>query len=107
MTALYLTLAIGFEVAWAVAMKLSDGLRRPAPTVVMLIAYLLSLLFLSLATRRLDVGVGYAIWAGSGAAIIAVIGALYFREPVTALKVGSLALIVAGIVGLELSRRPS
>lgn len=105
MTALYLALAIGFEVTWAVAMKLSDGLRRPAPTLVTFAAYALSLIFLALATRKMDVGVGYAIWAGGGAALIAVIGVLHFREPATALKVVSLALIVAGIAGLELARR--
>ncbi|HWL92000.1 MAG TPA: SMR family transporter, partial [Phycisphaerae bacterium] len=65
--------------------------------------YLLSVVFLAFATKKMDIGVGYAIWAGSGVAIIAVAGILYFREPVTAVKVVSLGLIVAGIAGLQFS----
>ena len=105
MTALYLILAILFEVAWAVAMKVSSGLSRPLPAAITVIAYILSLVFLSLATRRMEIGAAYAVWAGSGAAIIATIGILYFREPVTALKLASMGLIVAGIVGLQFSGR--
>ena len=99
----YLALAIVFEVAWAVAMKMSEGLSRLAPTIVTIICYLLSVVFLAFAPKKLDVGLAYAIWAGSGAAIIAVIGVLYFKEPLTMLKAASLALIIAGIVGLQLS----
>lgn len=100
---LYLALAIVFEVAWAVAMKLSDGLSKLTPTIVTMVCYLMSVVFLALATKKLDVGLAYAIWAGSGAAIIAVIGVLYFKEPMTMIKAASLALIVAGIVGLQIS----
>ena len=99
----YLALAIVFEVAWAVAMKMSDGFSKLAPTIVTIICYLLSVVFLALATKKLDVGLAYAIWAGSGAAVIAVIGVLYFKEPLTMMKAASLALIVAGIVGLQLT----
>jgi multidrug transporter EmrE-like cation transporter len=102
-TTLYLILAVVFEVGWAVAMKVSGGLARPVPAAITIVAYILSLVFLALATRRLEIGAAYAVWAGSGAAIIATIGILYFREPVTALKLISLGLVVAGIVGLQLS----
>jgi small multidrug resistance pump len=105
MTLLYLVLAIGFEVAWAVAMKASNGLSKPVPAAITVVAYILSLVFLSLATRRMEVGAAYAVWAGSGAAIIATIGILYFREPVSALKIASLGLIIAGIVGLQLGAK--
>ena len=100
---LWLALAIAFEVGWAVAMKLSDGLTRLWPTVVTIVFYFLSVVFLSFATKRMDVGTAYAIWAGSGMAIIALIGMWYFKEPVTAMKVASLALVAIGIVGLNLS----
>jgi small multidrug resistance pump len=100
---LYLALAVVFEVAWAVAMKMSDGLTKLAPTAVTVVCYLLSVVFLAFATKKLDVGLAYAIWAGTGVAIIAVIGVLYFKEPMTMIKAGSLALIVAGIVGLQIS----
>src|SRR3954462_6348756 len=100
MTAIYLCLAIAFEVAWAVAMKASNGLSKPVPAAITVVAYILSLVFLSLATRRMEVGAAYAVWGGPGAAITAPIGILYFREPVSALKIASLGLIIAGIVGL-------
>jgi multidrug transporter EmrE-like cation transporter len=100
---LWLALAIVFEVGWAVAMKLSDGFSKPWPTVATIVMYLLSVVFLSFATKKMDVGTAYAIWAGSGVAIIAVIGMWHFKEPVTALKLGSLAMVAVGIVGLNIS----
>ena len=103
MTLIYLLLAIIFEVGWATGMKLSHGLSRPGPTAFTVVAYILSLVFLALATRKLDVGVAYSIWAGMGAATIAVIGVLYFREPMTAVKAASIGLIVLGVVGLQLT----
>lgn len=103
MTALWLVLAIVFEVGWAVAMKLSDGFSKLTPTIATVVMYLLSVAFLALATRKMDIGVGYALWAGSGVALIAIVGIVYFKEPVTAVKVISLGLIVLGIVGLQVS----
>lgn len=100
---LWLALAVVFEVGWAVAMKLSAGLTRPAPAMATVVMYLLSVVFLALATRRMDIGLAYAIWAGCGVSLIAIIGMVYFREPVTALKFVSLGLIVAGIVGLNIA----
>lgn len=106
MSYLFLAVAIVFEVGWAISMKVSDGFTRLWPSVVTLILYLLSLAALSLATRRLDIGVAYAIWAGIGAAFIAVIGVFWFKEPMTTLKVVSLCLVIAGVVGLNLSESP-
>ena len=100
---LWLALAIAFEVGWAVAMKLSQGFSRVGPTVATVIMYLLSVVFLSQATKKMDIGVAYAVWAGSGVALIAIVGMWYFKEPVTALKVASLAVIVLGIVGLNVA----
>jgi small multidrug resistance pump len=65
--------------------------------------YFLSLLFLMLAVRKLDLGPAYAIWAGTGAAVIAAAGILYFKEPVSALKLVSMALVIAGVIGLNLA----
>jgi quaternary ammonium compound-resistance protein SugE len=106
MTYLYLSLAILAESGWAIAMKLSDGLRRPLPTAATAALYLLSLVLLALAVRRLEIGVAYAIWAGAGAAIIAAAGIVYFGEPANAGKIVSVALIIAGIVGLRFSAAP-
>jgi multidrug transporter EmrE-like cation transporter len=105
MTLLYLTLAILAETGWALAMKLSEGLTRPAPTAATAILYLLSLVFLAQATRRLEVGTAYALWAGAGAALIATAGILWFKEPATPAKLISLALVIAGIAGLGLTSR--
>lgn len=99
----WLTFAIVFEVGWAVAMKLSKGFTRPGPAIATVVMYLLSIIFLAQATRKMDVGVGYAIWAGSGMALIAAIGMLHFKEPVSALKIASLVLVVTGIIGLGFS----
>jgi multidrug transporter EmrE-like cation transporter len=99
----FLALAIAFEVGWAIAMKLSEGFTKLGPTIVTVVMYLLSVVFLALATRKMDIGVGYAIWAGSGVALIAIAGIVYFKEPASAIKLASLGLIVAGIVGLQVS----
>ena len=103
MTAIYLALAIVFEVGWAIALKLSEGFTKPAAAVVTVLAYILSIVFLALATRKMDIGPAYAIWAGTGVALIAAAGMIYFKEPVSLLKLGSIAVIVAGIVGLQLA----
>lgn len=103
MTWLYLIVAIVFEVGWALTMKLSDGLSKLPYAAATAVLYLLSVVFLSLATRKMDVGVAYAIWAGSGAALIALAGIAFFKEPVGALKLVSVALVCAGIVGLGVS----
>jgi multidrug transporter EmrE-like cation transporter len=105
MTMLMLSLAIVFEAGWAIAMKLSDGLRRPGPAAATVVMYLLSVVFLSQATKKLEVGLAYAIWAGAGAVIIALAGMIYFKEPATALRLASIGAIIAGILGLGLSAR--
>jgi multidrug transporter EmrE-like cation transporter len=100
MTYFWLAIAIAFEVGWAVSLKLSRGFTVPWPTVATVVMYLLSVLFLAMATRRMDVGVGYALWAGSGVALVGIIGMMYFREPAGALRVASIGLILLGIAGL-------
>ncbi len=103
MVYLWLGLAIVFEVGWAVSMKLSQGFSRVGPAVATVVMYLLSVVFLAQATRKMDIGVAYALWAGSGVALIALVGMWHFKEPVTALKLASLGLIVLGIAGLNVA----
>jgi multidrug transporter EmrE-like cation transporter len=103
MTYFYLALAIVFEAGWAIAMKISQGLTRPWPTAATIVMYVFSLVFLALATRKLQIGVTYAVWAGVGAAIIAGAGIVHFKEPVTPLKLVSLGLVILGVIGLNLS----
>lgn len=102
----YLLLAIIFEAGWAIAMKMSGGLSRPWPTAATVVMYILSLVFLALATKRMEIGTTYAVWAGAGVSIIAVAGAVLFGEQLTAPKIASLLLIVAGIVGLQVWGTP-
>lgn len=100
---LYLVLAIITEVSGTTLMKLSRGFTVLLPSILMFIFYLLSLSLLTLALRKIDVSVGYAVWSGVGTGLIALLGFIIFKEPLTPLKVLSLGLIIAGVVGLNLS----
>ncbi|NOR16372.1 QacE family quaternary ammonium compound efflux SMR transporter [candidate division WOR-3 bacterium] len=99
----YLIIAIIFEVAGTTCMKLSYGFTKAVPSILMIILYLLSLVSLTFALKKIDVSVAYAIWAGIGTALIVTVGILWFKEPVTALKIISLGLIIIGVIGLNLS----
>ena len=98
----YLVSAIVFEVLGTTAMKLSEGFSKTMPSLAMGLFYLLSLGMLTLALKKFDVSVAYAIWSGLGTALITLIGIWYFKEPATLLKLGSIALIIIGVVGLHL-----
>ena len=98
---LWLVIAIICEVAWAVGMKLSEGFTRPLPSLFTAVAYVLSLVFLTLAAKKLDLSVAYGLWAGCGAACIAIVGMTLLKEPVSLLKVASIGLITLGIAGLK------
>ncbi|HZR46029.1 MAG TPA: quaternary ammonium compound efflux SMR transporter SugE [Candidatus Manganitrophaceae bacterium] len=100
---IYLFVAGLFEVAWAVGLKYTEGFSRLWPTVLTLIAMLLSILLLSQALKSLPVGTGYAVWTGIGATGTALLGMLLFGEPRDAGRIVSILLIVAGIVGLKLT----
>jgi small multidrug resistance pump len=102
MTGLYLLLAILLEVAGTTSMKLSDGFNHLTPSVLIFIFYICSFLFLTLTLKRLEVSIVYAIWSGLGTLLIAIIGVFFFHEPVTALKMISLACIILGVMGLRL-----
>jgi small multidrug resistance pump len=103
MTWLYLGLAILLEVSGTTCMKLSDGFTRVAPSILLVVFYALSFGMLTLALKRIDVSVAYAVWSGVGTALIATIGVLWFKEPATALKLVSIGLIILGVVGVNLS----
>jgi small multidrug resistance pump len=98
----YLALAIAFEVAGTTAMKLSDGFRKPGWALAMFVAYTACFALVAVAIRRIELGVAYAIWAGVGTAVVAVLGVAVFGEPLTALKVAGVVLIVLGVVALNL-----
>src|SRR6266699_3210521 len=103
MSLLYLALAIIFEVAGTTALKLSEGFTKPVPSIVVVVGYGLSFFVLSQALKKLDVGMVYATWSAVGTALIATIGVLWFKEPLNMLKVISLALVILGVIGLNVS----
>lgn len=98
----FLAAAIALEIAGTTSMKLSMGFTRPLASLALFVFYLGSIVLLTLALKRIDVSVAYAIWSGVGTAAIAVIGILFFKEDVGAVKVICLALIVTGVIGLNL-----
>ena len=100
---LYLLLAIVFEVSGTSCMKLSHGFTRPLYAAAMVVLYVICFSFLTMALKTMELSIAYAIWAGLGTALIAVIGMLWFKEPISITKVLSLALVIAGIVGLNLA----
>ena len=97
-----LVLAILMEVAATLSLKAAGGGNVPAGAVVV-VGYLGSFVLLAIVLRTIEIGTTYAIWAGAGTALIAAIGMVALGEAVTAVKVGSLALIVVGVVGLNLT----
>ena len=100
---LLLVLAGLFEVGWAIGLKYTDGFTRPWPTVGTVAAMVISLGLLGLAMKTLPVGTAYAVWVGVGAVGTAILGIVLLGEPANAGRMVSLALIVAGIVGLKLA----
>lgn len=101
----WLFLAISLEVAATVFMKLSDGFSKTVPTVTMALLYAVSFLPLAIALKRMDVAIAYAVWSAVGTAMVTIVGIFLFKESVSALKVVSIALIIIGVVSLNLSTR--
>jgi quaternary ammonium compound-resistance protein SugE len=98
----YLTIAGLLEVIWAIGLKYTEGFTKLGPTTITVAAMVASVVLLGIALRDLPVGTGYAIWTGIGTIGTAVLGMMLFHEPATALRLASIGLIVAGIVGLKL-----
>ena len=92
-----------FETGFAVALKLSHGMTRLWPTVGFAVCALTSFALLTVALRKLEVGAAYAVWTGIGAAGAAVVGIAFLGDGVSTLKLVSIGLILAGVIGLNLS----
>jgi quaternary ammonium compound-resistance protein SugE len=90
------------EIGWAIGLKYTEGFTRLWPSVWTAGAMVASIGLLALALKTIPVGTGYAVWTGIGAAGTAILGIILFAEPATAARLGCIALIVAGIVGLKL-----
>jgi quaternary ammonium compound-resistance protein SugE len=90
-----------FEVCWAVGLKYSEGFTRLWPSVFTAITLALSMILLGWAVRTLPLGTAYTVWTGIGAIGTVILGIWLFNEPVTAVRIGCIALILAGIIGLK------
>jgi small multidrug resistance pump len=101
--ALLLSFAIVTEVAGTVALRYSEGFTKLAPSAIVVLGYGASFWLLALVLRELSIGTTYAVWSAAGTALIAAFGILALGEPATALKLASLALIIIGVVGLNLA----
>ncbi|MBN9056490.1 quaternary ammonium compound efflux SMR transporter SugE [Shinella sp. PSBB067] len=96
-----LTLAGLFEIGWAIGLKYTDGFTRIVPTALTAASMLVSIVLLGLAVKTLPMGTAYAIWTGIGTVGTVILGIVLFAEPVTAMRLGCIALIVTGILGLK------
>ena len=94
----YLAIAIASEVAGTMSLKASEGFTRLLPSVVVVVGYASAFYFLSLCLQRLSIGTAYAIWAGAGIVLIALLGLLIYGERLDAAAIVGMALIVAGVV---------
>lgn len=91
------------EVVWALTLKYSDGMTKLWPSLATLVVAIISLALLSIAMRSLPVGTAYGVWVGIGALGTAVMGVIVLGETAGMLKIMSVMLILAGIVGLKIS----
>ena len=98
----YLTVAGLFEIGWAIGLKYSDGFSKPVPSLLTAISMIISIWLLAIAMKTIPVGPAYAVWTGVGAIGVAILGRILFGESREFLRIFSLFLIIAGIVGLKL-----
>jgi small multidrug resistance pump len=100
---LFLAGAIITEVIATSALKLSEGFTRTVPSIVVAVGYLAAFGLLSQAlTRGMAIGVAYGVWAAAGVALVAMVGVAFFGESMTWVQVGGIALVIAGVLALEM-----
>ena len=100
---LLILIAGSFAVVWAIGLKYTDGFTRLWPSVATAVAIILSMSFLAQAARLLPIGTAYAAWTGIGAAGTAILEIILFGESRDISRLGSILVIVAGIVSLSLT----
>lgn len=96
-------ITIIFEVLGTFSMKLSQGLTKPIPSVLIFIFYGICFSTFALVLKKVDLGFAYALWSGIGTLVITIIGVFYFKETMSLVKMASIALIIFGVIGLKLS----
>lgn len=98
---MYLYIAILFEVTGTVFMKYSQGFSKVIPSLLIIPCYLISLYFLTLSIKTIELSKAYTIWGGLGISLVFVLGVLFFGETLSYEKLFFTALIVVGVIGLE------
>lgn len=91
------------EMVWALLLKQSAGFSKPVPTIGFFVSLLLSMFLLAQSLKTLPVGTAYAVWTGIGAAGTAIVGMTWLGESRDVLKLVSLVMLIAGIVGLRVT----
>jgi len=102
---LFLALALVFEVAWAILLKYTENFTRLWPSLATLVTYLAALYFLTLTVRTMPVGIAYAVWAGTGMVLIALLGVVVLKQHLDLPAIIGLALIVAGVLIINLGSK--
>ena len=103
MTWALLVLAGLFEMGWAIGLKYTEGFTRLWPTAWTVLAMMISLGLLGIAMKTLPVGTAYSVWVGVGAVGTVLLGIFLFGEPANIGRLISVALIIAGIIGLKIT----
>jgi len=96
-----LTLAILVEVGATALLPKAEGFTNPVWTAVVAAGYLFAIWLLTIVVKKMDVSIAYAIWSGVGTAVIAIIGYFWLGETMGALKMGGIALIILGVVAVN------
>ncbi|AOI62456.1 DMT family transporter [Burkholderia territorii] len=99
---LFVAASVVAEVAGTVGLRYADGFTRPLPSMSVVVLYGLAIWLMSLAIRRLEVSLTYALWAGCGTALTALVGILFFNESANTLRLLGFAFIVVGVATLNL-----
>ena len=92
-----------FEVVWAFTMKQSEGFTKVGPSVITIIAMLISFGLLAMAMRALPLGTAYTIWAGIGAIGALIVGIVVLGEPANMMRIIAGVLIISGLVMMKLA----
>lgn len=100
---LWMLIAIVLEVCGTLSLKQSVGMTKTIPSLLLIVFYGGSFYAMSEALKVLEVGVAYALWAGLGTALIALLGILLFGETISLIKIASILLIIAGVIGLNIT----
>ncbi len=98
MVYLYLAIAIIVEVIAASALKASEGFTRPVPTAIVIVGYLTAFYLLTVIVKTLPVGITYAIWAGMGIVLVAIVSAVMYKQIPDLSAIMGMGLIIAGVI---------